>query len=753
MNQTLLVSTVLLLAIGVPATAQEQARGLAIEEITVTAQKRAEAMQDVGISISAIEGGTLNALGIDNSNAIASQVPNLNIQSITGEGNQPAFFVRGVGLNDYNTNNAGPIAIYQDGAIVSSPSAQTFALFDVKRVEILRGPQGTLYGRNATGGAINFISNKPTDTLEGRFEVTAGNYSLIKTEGALGGPLSETLKARFAFMTNDADGFVDDVLSGQNYNEVGNRAARLLLDWTPTETFSALVNLRWGKHDTIRPVFKHYGAFDARTIDPITGLPGAFCGANDILSKAAFCVDASGYADTSPDLREGAYNREGKLEFETTGVTVNLQWDVNDATTFTSITSYDELDKIDREDSDAAPLTWLAVDFDVESETLSQEFRLNIDTERAAWVLGAYFLDEQLTQIQGVDLFRDFRDPLGTYPDFANFILESRHDHVQDTRAIAAFGQLDYSITDRLTAIAGVRFTSEEKDFSADVRFVEPGLVIPFFALTNSIEDDNVSGKLGLNFAATDDTMLYGSVTTGFKSGGFPGTFALTDPSELDPYKSEEIISYEAGIKSTFANGNARFNGSVFLYDYEDLQLYQLFAGGAIPIQKLTNAADAEVIGAELELTLTPVDGLFIQAGVGILETELKEFVPVPGLDLSGNRLASAPELTANVLARYDWLMANGASFYMQGDISYQDDVFFDAFNGPVVAQDAYSIVGARAGFVSSDDRWEVSLWGRNLSDEKYLTFMLDLSPDFGLYQGISGSPRTYGASLTYRFE
>lgn len=176
---------------GTTAGAQEEEkhRGIVLEEVTVTAQKREQSLQDVGISIAALEGETLRSLGIDNSSGVALITPNFNIQSSTGEGNQPAFFIRGVGLNDYNTNNAGPVAIYQDGAIVSSPSAQTFALFDVERVEVLRGPQGTLYGRNATGGAVNFISNKPTDTVEGRFALTGGNYSLIRTLMAMALPM------------------------------------------------------------------------------------------------------------------------------------------------------------------------------------------------------------------------------------------------------------------------------------------------------------------------------------------------------------------------------------------------------------------------------------------------------------------------------------------------------------------------------------------------------------------------------------
>ena len=744
-----LTATLLITNCGM-AHAQESDPGIGMAEITVTAQKREQSLQDVGISISAIDGETLNALGMDNSNAVSSMTPNFNIQSITGEGNQPAFFVRGVGLNDYNTNNAGPVAIYQDGAIVSSPSAQTFALFDVERVEVLRGPQGTLYGRNATGGTINFITNKPTDSLQGRFELAAGNYNLIKTEGAISGPLSDQFRARFAFMTTDADGYATDTVTGKEYNELGNRAVRLLLDWTPSDNVAVLANLRWGKHKTIRPVYKHFGAFDANTFDPNTGLFGGFCSAADVLAHAPFCVDALGYQDTSSNLNEGQYNRDGDLDFETRGVTIQLDWDVNGSVKFTSITSYDDLDKMDVEDSDAAPLSWLHVNFGVDSETISQELRLNIDTERSSWVLGAYYLDEELNQNQGVDLFRDLRPIFGFDPNL--FIITSEHLHKQKTTAAAVFGQVDFMLSDRLTAVAGVRFTSEEKTFNADVRLVEPAFDIPLWTVNNKIDDDNVSGKLGLNFFPNDDWMVYGSVTSGFKSGGFPGVFALTDPSELDPFKAEEIISYEVGFKSTFADGNVRFNGAIFLYDYEDLQLYQLFGGTGIPIQRLTNAADAEVRGAEFELTATPVDGLYLQAGLGILDTDLKNFQPAPGLDLSGNSMGSAPELTANLLARYDWPLRNG-SLYVQGDVVYQDDVFFDAFNTEITAQDAYTLVGARAGFLSQDERWEISVWGKNLSDEQYLTFMLDLSPDFGLYQGIAGAPRTYGASLSYRFE
>ena len=245
--------------------------------------------------------------------------------------------------------------------------------------------------------------------------------------------------------------------------------------------------------------------------------------------------------------------------------------------------------------------------------------------------------------------------------------------------------------------------------------------------------------------------MLYGSVTTGFKSGGFPGTFGFS-PEEYQGYDPEEITAYEVGFKSTLADSRVQLNGSAFFYDYTDIQVYQILdSDGPVPVQRLTNGGDAEIFGGELELTAQPTEGLFLLLGLAYLDTEFQDLT-FGDLDFSGNRLATAPEWSANGLARYDWSLGNGGGFFTQVDFTYSDQYFFDVFNSAHASQEAYTLLGARAGYISPDQDWELALWGKNLSDEDYFATGLDLGEAFGQVEMIPTRPLTYGVELRVYF-
>ena len=464
-----------------------------LEEVVVTAQKREQSMQDVGISVTAMTGENMSALGISGSADIARFTPNLNITNITGEGNQPAIFLRGIGLNDFNTNNAGPIGMYVDEVIVSPPSAQAFALFDAARVEVLRGPQGTLYGRNTTGGAINVISNKPTEEFEASMLARYGNYNASKLEAAISGPLGESLGGRLAVVSNQSDGYIDDVGTGEEYNETNNYALRGLLQWDASDSVSALFNVHYGKNDTDAPRYIHYGTFDANTFNPELGIFEGQCNSADISRQAPHCVSLLGYQDGTSDDRKGEWSNDGKLDFDVLGGSAKIDWDINDSLSLVSITAYDEVDKIHAEDSDSGPDNWLEVTFGTDSETFSQEFRLVGNTEDSDWLLGFFYLDEELNQDQTADIGRDLRPLLGFDPDLG--ILFSRHQHQQDTTTWAVYGQWEYQFNEQWSGTGGLRYTQEDRDFTADVSLDEPGFSIPVVAFEDDIDNDNISGS------------------------------------------------------------------------------------------------------------------------------------------------------------------------------------------------------------------------------------------------------------------
>ena len=720
-----------------------------LEEVVVTAQKREQSMQDVGISVTAMTGENMSALGISGSADIARFTPNLNITNITGEGNQPAIFLRGIGLNDFNTNNAGPIGMYVDEVIVSPPSAQAFALFDAARVEVLRGPQGTLYGRNTTGGAINVISNKPTEEFEASMLARYGNYNASKLEAAISGPLGESLGGRLAVVSNQSDGYIDDVGTGEEYNETNNYALRGLLQWDASDSVSALFNVHYGKNDTDAPRYIHYGTFDANTFNPEFGIFEGQCNSANISRQAPHCVSLLGYQDGTGDDRKGEWSNDGKLDFDVLGGSAKIDWDINDSLSLVSITAYDEVDKIHAEDSDSGPDNWLEVTFGTDSETFSQEFRLVGNTEDSDWLLGFFYLDEELNQDQTADIGRDLRPLLGFDPDLG--ILFSRHQHQQDTTTWAVYGQWEYQFNEQWSGTGGLRYTQEDRDFTADVSLDEPGFSIPVVAFEDDIDNDNISGRLALNYFPNEDWMFYGSLTTGFKSGGFPGVFGFSE-AEYQSYDPEEVTAYELGFKSTLAEGLVQLNGAAFFYDYEDMQVFQVIEGGAVPGLKLTNAGESEIYGGELELIAQPTEGLYLMLGVGYTHSEFKELDLGDGTDLAGNSLANAPEWNANGLARYDWQLENGSGLYVQADFTYSDDYFFDVFNNAYTSQDAYTLWGARAGWVSASGDWELALWSQNLTDEDYLSTGIDLSADFGLVQMIPSRPRTYGLELKAYF-
>ena len=390
---------------------------MVLEEVVVTAQKREQNAQDIGINISAFTGSALRDMGLTSSNEIAAKVPNLTIASPTGEGGVVVIFVRGVGLNDFATNNTGPIGLYIDEVYAGSSNAQVTTLLDVERVEVLKGPQGTLFGRNTTGGAINIVSRKPTDELEGYARGSYGSYDVgndeYKLEGAVSGPLTDTIRARMAVVQYQSDGYMQNSVTG-DYVEKENYAGRLLLDWSPSDDLYALLNLHGSRNDS-----------DA-----------------DLYNSSA-----------DPDFYEGPSNIKPKLDVKQWGASLKAEYALSDDIDLVSITAYDYLDKLAQEDSDMTALTIIHTDFEVESDTWSQELRLLGGADRLNWITGLYYLNDDLDQDQGVNL------------QDAGLPVPYRYVNSQELETWALYGQTEYDLTDTLTLTTGLRYTDLSVDF------------------------------------------------------------------------------------------------------------------------------------------------------------------------------------------------------------------------------------------------------------------------------------------------
>ncbi len=704
-----------------------------IEEIVVTAEKREENLQDVPVSVSAFTGDTIEKLGLRQSVDITAQTPNFSVGYPNGDGGIPALFIRGVGLNDFGVLNQGPVATYADQTYIASNAAQIFQLLDVDRVEVLRGPQGTLYGRNANGGAVNFISRKPTTEWEGWGRASYGSWESTKFEGAIGGPISDVIGVRASLLKIDSDGWLENQVTGNDQNGADDLAWRVLLEANPNDSTNLLVNLHGGKSESDSTQYQHLG-----TLDPESELDPEFDQCTPAQIAALQCVDVAGYSEYAPyfglpavpGYDDGNYDYEPKNDTDFWGVSLTATFDVGEFE-ITSITSFDDIDDSRPEETDASPNPLIHGLLAVDQQTFSQEIRIAQDRDSWSWLAGAYYMKDEATDETGFDL------PL------LDFNFASHTD--QEITSMAIFADAKFDLSEAWSLSTGLRYTKEDIEQDVLLFLVPFDPVDPPLVEGSPDEDfDNVSGRVVLDYRVSDDILIYGGITTGFKAGGIQSSL-----DGIFPYDEEKLISYEGGFKSTLADGRVRLNGAVFYYDYQDLQVFTFINVGDIGFSFLDNASDARVYGAEIELQMLPTDQLFINLGLGLLDSEYEDFVNPDG-DQSGNQVTLSPDVTFNGLVQYDVPLGDLGAVTFQVDWNYQDEVFFDSLNNPLLSQDSYWLYNGRVAWSSADEHWEAALWGRNLGDEEYLVYAFDLS-FLGFHERMLGTPRSVGVEVTYR--
>ena len=755
------ITTALFLSATTGVQAQEKSG--VFEKIQVTAKKKSEDLQDVSVSVTAFSGDALRELNMTDSVDIAAQTPGLNIGTPVGEGNNPSISLRGVGLNDFNDNNEGPIAVYRDEVYQSAMPGLTFQLFDLERVEVLRGPQGTLYGRNATGGLVHFISNKPTEDTEVFFNLTLAENNQIKTESALGGSLSDSVQGRISLATNRHDGYVENRI-GKDANEADSYAYRAQLNFELTDDFSALVNIHGGESDTIAPQYQHQATDDG------SGVFGT--------------TDYFGYSDTDGDPFAGEYDREGTLNIESKGASINLEWDADDFL-FTSITAVESVEKYHEEDTDVGPNPGIEPNFGSENDQFSQEFRLSGSTNSYEWIAGIYYFENEVDGTLDLDVNYPGAvvdgitgAPAGTFgSDYLTFF-NYDVDYKQEAESYGAFGQVEKELTNDLTLTVGLRYTSEERtmayqnkttgnpdavlnscvivpgdvcdfglgaDFPGTDTFIDFTDANPLASNLTTLDDNNVSGQIGLDYKVDKDTLVFFNIANGFKSGGFNGGFLdFTDgvTEEDVPFESEELTSYEAGIKTTFADGDIRLNASAFYYDYKNYQALT-FAG----LSQFINNSDATLKGIDAEVIWMPGSNWDIKLGASYLDTNVDE-VTVRGVGaVTDTEMVQAPKFSANGIVRYqinDELSA-------QVDFNHQGKHYFDITNSDVSEEDSYTVFNARAGYELSDNL-QLSAFVKNLTDKEYRVYSFDFTGPAGFIQQFYAKPRWFGVSIQYSY-
>lgn len=682
-----------------------------LEEIVVTAQKREQNQSDVNLSITAFSGDDMDALGFSTSVDIAAQTPGLSIGTPVGEGNNPSLVLRGVGINDFNDNNESTVSLYVDEVYLGALAGQTFQLFDVDRVEVARGPQGTLYGRNSTGGLISFVSNKPELDNKGSISLNAGEYSLTELEIAQNLKLGETAAVRLALAKKDSDGYVDNRI-GPDANESDSLAYRVQFAAELSSSWDINLNVHGGDADTVAPQYQHQPTND--------GLGGT-------------TTDLFGYVDNDGDVFAGEYNRAGVLDIETNGQIITLSGDLAENIQLTSITARESVEKIHEEDSDVGPIPALEPTFSVDHEQFSQELRVNIASGLNNYTFGAFYYDADIEGEQDLDI-RGIGDIL---------LLT---EYTQDVTSYAVFGQAEIALNETFGFTIGLRYTDEEKDFDythdADATTLGAPGIETVLAVTDTLDNDEVSGNIGFEWNVSDAARVYSNVGRGFKSGGFNVGFG--DGSQYDP---ETLTSYEIGIKTEFAR--TRLSAAAFYYDYKDLQA--LTFDSATAASSISNASDATIYGLDIELVSNVTDNFLVSAGLSLLDTEIDSISTPVGV-LADRELVLAPEVSANILLRYYQDLQSGGSIAYQIDGSYKSEHFFDVVNQPVSRQGSYSVWNARVGWTSENERLEVALWAKNLAEKEYLVYTFDFTNIGGFNQQFLGPPRWIGGSVKFNW-
>ena len=709
----------LLLASAVAACVTGTAPAMAqLEEVIVTAQKREQSLLDVPLSVATLSGERFTSIfeGGADIRGLSARVPGLYVESSNGRV-APRFYIRGLGNIDFDLAASQPVSIIMDEVVKENVVLKSFPLFDIERVEVLRGPQGSLFGRNTTAGIVKFDSYKPTQDVEGRAKLDAGELGTVNFDGAIGGGLTDTLSGRVAMLYQNRDDYIDNDYTG-NSDALGGfeeQAVKGALLWEPTEDLSVLLGSHYRDLDGTAAVFRA-NIFNA--------------GSNNLNNN---------YDRETVFFDEGNNNPQ---EYNNTGVNLKLDYNLG-GMTLTSITAWEDADGSSRGDIDggfgAVFLPEMGPGFipfpsqsqdDADVEQWTQELRLASEYgERLNWQVGMFYFDGDLE--------------VKTNPFF---IPPTTVKHENTTFAV--FGQGDYAITDDWTLTAGVRWTDDEKDFTA------PGY-------KENADDDQFSGDLSLSYALDDTSLVWTKVGSGFRAPTIQGRDVAFGgaPSIAD---SETITSFEIGYKSQFMDDRVRLNAAAFYYEVDDLQLTAV--GGASNAIQLINADTGIGQGFEVDVEWLITDNFDVTLGAAYADTEIDDndlrvggcaqctiTDPVDAngfVFIDGNAFPNAPETTFNFTASYTFPLSNGQELFAFTDWSYQGDTQIFLYESKEFQTDGQYEGGMRVGWRRSDYSWEVAVFGRNITDEENVQGAID----FNNLTGFTNEPRIWGVSIATEF-
>jgi iron complex outermembrane recepter protein len=723
---------------GSPAQAQDQSTRQTgvLEEIVVTAQKREQNLQDVGISITAFGGEQLQELNLNNTNELVYLTPGLTLGNPGGEGNITSLSLRGIGQGDFADHQESPVAVYSDEVYNAYMGATNTTLFDQERVEVLRGPQGTLFGRNASAGLVHYISRKPSQEMEGYGNFSFAEHSHLRFEGAVSGPITENISGRVSGFVNNHNAYVDNIGTGNDGNEADTWAIRGQVLFQPNENFDALFKFEYYETDITQWYFETLPATVNALGQAVAITPPA---GSEILDGDPFQVNNDG--NVGLVAARGA-SPEGLARDGVSG-SMRLDWELDNGMTITSLTAMSEHNKFFNQESDGQALSLVTFATDTNAQQFSQEIRLAGETDNLRWLTGFYYLDYD----------NDIVLDVGFFAPSAFF-----SDQLVKTENWSIFGHVEWDFAPDWTLIAGLRYLDEKKELEASGSVAGFIVGLPTTLTTTFdksisplavIEEDDVAANIQLNWHPNDNLMLYGGISRGVKAGGFNATFGAPGvTSGTTPYSKETPITYEVGFKSTLLDGRAQWNTSFYYYDYQN---YQAFA--FVALSQLVFNTDAEVYGIDSNLLISPFDGLNLNFGINIMDTEAKNVVN-PGGFSENRTLPNAPDVQLTGMARYSWPAMNG-TMAIQGDFNYQSKNSFTLFDDPATSIDGYIVGNARLSYTSGDESWSAALFVKNIGDKEYVTSMANnagFPPGLAHVQRFYARPRWFGGQVSYNW-
>ena len=723
------------------------------ENITVTARRTEERLQDVPAAVSAFNERALERIQAIDPTGLQGAVPNLNIVQGRGSSNAMNIYIRGVGQPDALQTFDPAVGVYVDDVYLSRIRGTQFDLLDIERIEVLRGPQGTLYGKNTIGGALKVVTRRPGDTFRANGSIAIGSYNQFEAKGTVSGPIGGGISLGLSMLKSKRDGFVEDELSGREYNDKDTTALRGDIAITPSDRLRIDISGDYAWEDTAMTVGQ-----------PLNNLTTLYTGLfGTILPVGNLYEDGYDFtAQISPDL-------PNSLKLRHRGVSGTIAYDVTDQLTAKSITALRKMDTADYIDIDASIWNTGDVFVDVDQKQFSQELQLLYKGERLSGVAGLYYLNEHILSHQeayGSDLLLPFVFPF----------LRTIDDDLR-TKSYAAFANGTFAVTPTINISAGLRFTHEKKKYDRSTTRFLNNAFLDVYGFSPSSSWDDWSPMVSVDWHATEDLMAYAKVSKGFKSGGFNGR--ANSAVESTEYEPETVWSYEAGVKSRWFD-QLTLNATVFHNDYKDFQarvgsaeLDPIF--GSSPILSVLNAGKLRIRGTELEAAWTPVRNLLLDGQVGFLDAEYKEFddVRFPGGSRAFQTPAFSPKWTIRGGVQYSFDMGNAGGITVGGQARYKsrtalavDNTFIlyppspgGTTNGTGTTteveglfQKSYWLADARIVWEDAGKHLALGLYGNNLFDKEYKTDAQEFSSVGSIRTVYYGAPRTFTLRFTARY-